>query len=131
MSAFSGPDLERRRPVWLALSELFLDTSLTPRDLGRIASILARSPYGLDELQRILLWEVYPACRSNLLWIAGEWAGFDPEWLEARILRGASPVGIAWTATVGRLGMFASMDWRKIKRRVAGIREGRRWPADG
>ncbi len=130
MAALSGSDLERRRPVWLALSELFLDTSLTSADVNRIAANLARSPYAIDELQRILLWEVYPACRSNRLWIAGEWMGFDPQWLERRILRGQWFVGVVWTATAGRLGMSTSMDWRRIKRRVTAIREGRRWSED-
>ncbi len=122
-----GSDLEHRRPVWSALSELFLDTSLRPQDLDRIAAVLARSPYSVEEIQRILLWEVYPACRSNLRWIAGEWAGFDPEWLEGRILRGQSLVGRAWTGTVGRVAFWSSVDWRRIRRRVTAIREGRRW----
>lgn len=119
-------DVESRRPVWAALSELFLDTNLDSADVNRIAKMLARSRYSLDELDQILLWEVYPACRSNLLSIAGEWAGFDPEWLESRILRGPSALARAWAGTVGRLGMFSSVSWRTIKRRVEAERSIRR-----
>jgi hypothetical protein len=78
-------DLECRRPVWDALSTLFLDTD-TSLTRPRRAQVLAASEYSLDELEDILLGEVYPACGTNLLSIAGEWAGFDPQWLEERIL---------------------------------------------
>ena len=118
IETINDAEVESRRPVWIALSELFLDTTLDSADIDRIAKTLAGSPYSLDELDRILLWEVYPACRSNLLSIAGEWAGFDPEWLASRILRGHSPLARAWAGTVGRVGMFASVHWRKIRRRV-------------
>src|SRR5437870_3451900 len=36
-------DLQHRRPVWEALSELFLDTELQDYDFGFIARILAES----------------------------------------------------------------------------------------
>lgn len=111
-------DLEHRRPVWLAISELFLDTNLDSADLTRIAKTLAQSPYSLEELDDILLWEVYPACWTNTYAIAGEWAGFDPEWLEARIKRRPWLLTAMWTATVGRLARSSSLSWRRIKRRV-------------
>src|SRR5258706_16230438 len=121
----SNFDVNSRRPVWSALSELFLDTNLDSAGLNRIANTLASSPYSLEELDQILLWEVYPACRSNLLSIAGEWAGFDSEWLESRIQRGASPLAGLWAGTVGRLGMFSSLSWRRIKQRVEAERSTR------
>jgi hypothetical protein len=37
-------------------------------------------------LRAILTAEVHPACAANLLSPAGEWAGFDTDWLEQRIL---------------------------------------------
>ena len=78
-------DLQRRRPVWGALSTLFLDTD-TSLDRQRRAQVLAASEYSLKELEEILITEVYPACGPNLLSVAGEWAGFDTAWLEERIL---------------------------------------------
>ena len=74
-----------RLPVWNALSEVFLDTELQESDYRRIASALATSPYTVGEIEDILRYEVYPACHQNLLCIAGEWGGFDEEWLVERI----------------------------------------------
>ena len=82
-------DLPARRPVWEALSELFLDTDVSDGRAWR-AQVLAESPYTLDELQAILQDEVGPVCQSNLLGVAGVWTGFDPQWLEAAILARAS-----------------------------------------
>ena len=79
-------DLLNRRPVWEAMSELFLDTELQENSLSHIASTLTQSPYSLDELESILFHEVYPVLVPNLLQTAGEWAGFDAAWLEAKII---------------------------------------------
>ncbi|MFD0724879.1 DUF7079 family protein [Lysobacter brunescens] len=73
-------DLDARIPVWVALSELYLDTDVRFFH-DSVARVLAASPYPLDELQRILLDEVHPALHANLLQVAGEWAGFDDAWL--------------------------------------------------
>jgi hypothetical protein len=119
-------DVESRRPVWIALSELFLDTTLDSADIDRIAKTLAGSRYSLGELDRILLWEVYPACHRNLWSIAGEWAGFDPGWLESRILRGPSLLALAWAGTLGRIGVRSSLHWGEIRRGVEAHRTTRR-----
>ena len=64
-------DLPHRRPVWEALSQLFLDTELDEADLEHIAAILAASPYTDGELSAIYHHEVTPVCRFNLGLIAG------------------------------------------------------------
>ncbi|MEZ5399845.1 MAG: hypothetical protein R2729_09245 [Bryobacteraceae bacterium] len=79
-------ELERRRPVWIALAELFLDTDVRLWYVG-IVRVLAESPYTVEELGRILRDEVTPALQSNLMQVAGEWAGFDDEWVVAEITR--------------------------------------------
>ena len=117
-------DVEARAPVWDALSELFLDTSLIPDDINRISKALAASPYSLEALDEILQWEVYPACHTNLWWIAGEWMAFDREWLQARIQKGSSPVGRLFAATLGRLGVRTSIEWKRIKHQVVEERNG-------
>ena len=83
MSTVSEIPAERVR-VWTALAEFFLDTELQGSDYKRIAASLAASPYSLAELEEILRYEVYPACHQNLLCIAGEWGGFDEQWLIQR-----------------------------------------------
>ncbi len=77
-------ELRRRRPVWKAFSELFLDTQLSERDIRRVAGIAADSGYTIKELRDIHLMEVAPAIGKNLRSIAGEWAGFNEKWLYER-----------------------------------------------
>jgi hypothetical protein len=79
-------NLLERKPVWEALSTLFLDTDISSLREYR-AERLASSPYGVAEIETILADEVYPICAVNLLSIAGEWAGFDEEWLANQIMR--------------------------------------------
>lgn len=79
--------LRQRKPVWLALSELWLDTELQQHDFERIARTMADSGFSMEQLREIYLVEVAPVASSNLLQIAGEWCGFDEEWLFSRILR--------------------------------------------
>jgi hypothetical protein len=112
--------LEERRPVWLALSDLFLDTDVVALR-ERIAATLAASPYSLSELQEILVDEVYPACRGNMFsWPGGEWAGFDEVWLEQRILRRRqSPFRWLHWLNLARVTVHGSWNWRYVGRRVA------------
>lgn len=79
-------DISRRRPIWAALSDLFLDTELDESALRHIAQKLAESEYSDDELANILYGEVFPICIWNLRSVAGEWAGIDTDWLQDRIL---------------------------------------------
>jgi hypothetical protein len=105
---------------------MFLDTDTSLSRDWRIKE-LAQSPYSLAELEEILVYEVYPACRSNLFSIAGEWAGFDPEWLEDRIKRRSnSPLKFLHGINLGRLTVYASTEWRATKRGVQATREPRR-----
>ena len=80
------PELARRRPVWAALSALFLDTGLEDADYRRMARTLRDSGYAPAEWHGILRTEVAPVVGGNLFSAAGEWAGFDAAWLEAAIL---------------------------------------------
>ena len=80
-------DLRRRRPVWAALSDLFLDTEVRPLVVTASAACLS-SGYSDQEPQTIWRHEVSPVLAKNLLATpGGEWSGFDPDWLEAEILQ--------------------------------------------
>ncbi|MCR6639654.1 MAG: hypothetical protein NVV82_11905 [Sporocytophaga sp.] len=74
-------DIEIRKPVWLALSEFYLDTELTNEDFDRIAVIFQNSGLTLNELKEIDLFEVFTLLQQNLLSITGAWTGFDEDWL--------------------------------------------------
>ena len=77
--------VEIRLPVWEAFSEFFLDSKLGDNDYQRIAGVLADSPYSIHELEVILQNEVYPVLIGNLRVVAGEWSGFDRDWLKQNI----------------------------------------------
>lgn len=98
-----------RRPVWEALSTLFLDTDVSLLREYR-ASVLAGSPYTISEIEAILTDEVFPVCRWNLLSIAGEWAGFDTEWLESQILASRPRF-----ARFGASRVLRSREWRATR----------------
>lgn len=89
-----------RHPVWIALSDLFLDTD-TRLSFPYIARTLAESPFPDDELEAIFQNEVAPAVEANLFSIAGEWAGFDEQWLIATITqRPPRPYKLRHTNTI-------------------------------
>jgi hypothetical protein len=70
-----------RKPIWIALSHLYLDTELQDYDFKYIAKIFLESPYSLDEIKAINKREVFPILHKNVLGVAGEWTGFNEEWL--------------------------------------------------
>ena len=82
---FDTDTLERRKPVWLGLSGLFLDSQLQDSEIAFIAQKMKQSDYGLDQLSNILMQEVFPVCIPNLHSVAGEWAGFNEDWLVEKI----------------------------------------------
>lgn len=112
--------LEDRRPVWLAMSELFLDTELSRGDVAHMAEALAASPYELPELQAILFDEVAPVLGSNLVSPAGVWSGFDPAWLEQQIVRRARrPLRRPRWLGSGRL---VRASWRQLESQILRVR---------
>jgi hypothetical protein len=109
-----------RIAVWKALSELFLDTDPALLEDG-IVGALAASPYDVDEIEAILLWEVYPVCRRNLASVAGAWSGFDEEWLLMRIAARRSWSTRLHTATFGREWVRRSPEWRRVRARLSSL----------
>lgn len=111
---FTKSELNLRRPVWLALSELYLDTHPA---WHRVAAQCARSPFDLTELRRILFDEVHPVVGSNLRSVAGVWDGFDEDRLVAAIMaRQRGPCfRLAWWED-------RRYPWRELKPRIAALR---------
>lgn len=72
--------------AWHLFSEFFLDTKLDQKDLLNIVVRLDALPFSIAELAHIAYYEVTLVCAENLLfgWWAGEWAGFDNDWLIPR-----------------------------------------------
>ena len=82
----SGEEIEARMPLWCALSELFLDTQPQLRDYQAIAMAARESGFSVEQVKGIFEGEVFPAFAFNLLDIAGEWAGFHPDFVRERML---------------------------------------------
>ncbi len=70
-----------RAKAWDAWSNLFLDSPVDDSCINYIAWLLAATPFSIAEIRHILKYEVEPACIGNLFLTAGQWAGFDAEWL--------------------------------------------------
>ncbi len=111
----------QRRLVWIALSDLFLDTD-TSEFRDHTIEVLANSPYSLEQLDQILLLEVYPACHWNLSSVTGVWDGFGIDFLEQKIARGVSWPFKLWAKTIGRYRVNRYLDWQEIKNSVQASR---------
>ncbi len=110
-------ELERRRPVWVAMSDLWRDSDLNEGELEEIATIVRDSGYSEKEVERIFRFELAPFLGSNHLVVAGVWSGFDPHWvcIEARKRIGRRSLTArvcAWTRLTTRA---ARGPWRKVK----------------
>ncbi len=91
-------EIARKQPLWVALSDLFLDTEVR-LDLPRAAAEAVKAEIPAPEMIRIFNREVTPVVGWNLLDVAGEWVGFEKEWLTEQIVAGASlpSKALAWT----------------------------------
>ncbi len=87
---FKAIDLEKRKALWTAFSDLWLDTEVSQMTLNYIAREMKASGYPLAELKYIYQHEVAPVVYQNLLVVAGEWAGFDEAWLHDKIQQNIS-----------------------------------------
>lgn len=119
---FTETDIRDRRPVWEALSTLFLDTDVSLLREYRVSK-LSESPYSIKEIENILIYEVYPICRGNLFQIAGEWAGFDINWLERKIRNRITTLpGYLHKFSLGRITIHCSLGWRRTKEAIEDTR---------
>lgn len=83
-------ELVRRQPVWLALSEFYLDTELQPADFTRIRAVFDQSGYSELEIRQIDYDEVGPLLYLNLLSVAGEWVAFEETALLKKLAKQAA-----------------------------------------
>ena len=118
----AAQDVDARRPVWSALSDLYLDTSYRTF-IRPAARDLAATHYSIDDLREILLREVHPALARNLCATAGVWDRFDQTWLAERILA-TERLPSWWPRT--RCGRrYAEHLWHLLEARIRRAREER------
>lgn len=123
----SPAEIASRRPVWVLLSELYLDQEIDDGMLRRIADGLARSPYSVEELQEIEVWEVAPVVFGNLGSVAGAWAGFDEQWIHEKCERRARrrSVGMRLAVMLGfrrRVRSATGAHWPRLRTLVESAR---------
>lgn len=115
---FTESDLEVRLPVWMALSELFLDTTFKLGELKFIAQRLAQSPFPLEEVEGIFLYEVAPVLHQNLRGKkAGEQKRFVPEKVRNAVLRNLEKNGYKNIPSDAQAQMIELVeeDWEEVK----------------
>lgn len=118
----SEAQIKVRLPVWESLSEFFLDTKLDTQDYERIAKRLAATQFTETEIEEILIGEVCPVCRTNLTGIAGEWIGFDSEWLKRSIApKIRRTARLKWLLKL-RHGWMYGRHWNKVRKLIAEAR---------
>ena len=117
---FDTAILNTRKPLWVALSNLFLDTELDEKNLVYIAKKMHKSPYSLNEIDDILMLEVFPVCIANLHSVAGEWAGFDENWLEETIIAAKRPNRFRQWRNRRSFWMIES-DWEDVVKRYKAL----------
>lgn len=124
---FSDSHLQQRRPVWEALSTMYLDTDVSLSRAWRV-QVLSASPYSLEEMDAILREEIHPVCFSNLLQPAGEWAGFDPDRLEQAIQgrRTRWRSRLLTRLSLALPGCFPTEEWTVTRQGIARRRSQRR-----
>ena len=86
-------ELLRRRPVWEAMSDLFLDTE-NRWSVPYVARRCAESGYDDETLERIFWAEVFPEAIENLLQVAGDWAMLALS--EPALIKRVNHGGIPW-----------------------------------
>ncbi|MCA8831198.1 DUF7079 family protein [Hymenobacter pini] len=115
----SIPDEERRRLVWVALADLYLDTELKEHDFHRIATVCAESGFSWAEIQLINYNEVAPALWFNVQDIAGAWAGWNEEWLTTHIQQCYRPAPRKWFGSTRLWQKRVDFFTRKALARIA------------
>ena len=105
-------ELERRRRVWDALSDAFLDTE-TRWYFPKIAGVLVQSGYTESELNRIWRHEIVPGCLGNLLQVAGEWGAMALD-EPALVKRASKAPGIFARVLCAPAVALMSRQWQQI-----------------
>jgi len=124
-------ELLSRIPVWEVLADFWLDTELVDFQFDHIARVIAASPYSIPEIQAIHSYEVVPAVSANLAGIAGEWVGFDSEWLKERCKKfAARRQSHLFRAKIWMqrpfIWFFTARHWRQVLPRVDALRDPQR-----
>ena len=73
--------------MWVALSDLYLDTMMTPGAISHIVRTAREQGFDAWDLRQMLLYEVGPVVFWNCYVVAGVWDMFNEDWLIRKIER--------------------------------------------
>lgn len=128
MAALSPEFVARRLPLWVALSDLCLDTEPQPETFRWIAREARDGGFSVAETRDILEREVLPVFGFNLMSVAGEWAMFPEDEVRAKIVARLERVpvarGLQWLMlTHVRLSVMKE-DWSRVEAAMLAIDDG-------
>ena len=112
-------DIAERSKIWIALSDLYLDTELQEYTYRHIAKIIAESSYTLSQVRQIDKTEVFPVLYPNMLSSLGVWDGFHTTWLIETIQKKIAQENflnrITRNLTYRLFKKTFAADWEKIR----------------
>jgi hypothetical protein len=80
-------EVARRKPLWCAMAELYLDTETQPYTLRSIVRVIREAGYTDEEAYKIFRDDVTPVFGGNAMQVAGEWVPWGDEYVEESVLR--------------------------------------------
>jgi hypothetical protein len=85
---FEESETEQRKALWISLADLMLDTDIPELWAKNIVDAMLAAQISLGQTRSIFLDEVAPVFISNLFAVAGEWEGWDGDWVIQRYPQG-------------------------------------------
>ncbi len=106
-----------REQLWIAMSDLWLDTELSDARLEEIPAVIRRSGLTRDELEIVFTYEFAPFLGANPWRVGGEWRGFDPDWVreQARVCRAKWRKLAGFATTLGLSPYAARPTWEGVE----------------
>ena len=112
-------EIEKRKPVWLALSRMYLDTELQQYDIDLIIDAIKESPFSLEEVMTIDKYEVFPVLYQNLMSVAGVWNAFEESWSVNEILSSLNKRNTLRTFIIKVIYVSQKAKYRKLWMNIA------------
>ena len=108
--------IAQRLPLWCAFADLFLDTDVS-RSYSYIRQTMQASDFTNDELWYILSKEVTPAFWFNMNLVAGQWAGWDYEFVREQVTQRLNQP--AWLRSLRRVmacrcQIYVTAQWKNL-----------------
>lgn len=122
MTPLTETEIARRLPVWVAMSDLFLDTYPFDWTIRHITRVIDEAGFTAPEARAIFRDEVGPAFAGNLLVVAGEWAMFGEDIVREEVLKHLARGRRAGFPVRGMIDEITKRDWRVVESQLLALR---------